>query len=225
MVSRRFMPPDSGSTSDAARSESWTNVSSSSARRTATSRGMSKYRAYISRFSRTVSSASRLSVCGTTPSRALIALACVRGSMPNTRSSPSVTGDAHPIIRIVDVLPAPLGPRKPNASPARTSKSMPSTAVKAANRFVRRRARTSGSPATMVEGAPHRAREQGCRSDSTLSASYRMSNDPERAAPRESSVCGEERHESVVSAVRAKTRPRESARSGQLGELAVHQVS
>jgi hypothetical protein len=56
--------------------------------------------------------------------------------MPRTRSSPDVIGDTQPIIRIVDVLPAPLGPRKPNASPGRTSKSMPSTAVKVVNRFV-----------------------------------------------------------------------------------------
>ena len=29
----------------------------------------------------------------------------------------SVTGDTHPIMRIVEVLPAPFGPRNPNASP------------------------------------------------------------------------------------------------------------
>ena len=40
------------------------------------------------------------------------------GSMPSTRSVPSVTGETQPIMRIVLVLPAPLGPRNPNASPA-----------------------------------------------------------------------------------------------------------
>jgi hypothetical protein len=45
-----------------------------------------------------------------------MALACVRGSMPNTRNSPPVTGETHPIMRIVEVFPAPLGPRKPNDS-------------------------------------------------------------------------------------------------------------
>ena len=45
-------------------------------------------------------------------------------------SSPSVTGETQPTMRIVLDLPAPLGPRKPNASPRRTSTSMPSTAVK-----------------------------------------------------------------------------------------------
>ena len=33
-----------------------------------------------------------------------------------TLSSPAVTGEAHAIMRIVLVLPAPFGPRKPNAS-------------------------------------------------------------------------------------------------------------
>ena len=32
---------------------------------------------------------------------------------------PAVTGETQPIIRIVEVLPAPFGPRKPNASPGR----------------------------------------------------------------------------------------------------------
>ena len=50
--------------------------------------------------------------------------------MPITVSSPSLIGELHAIIRIVLVLPAPFGPRKPNALPGRTSKSTPSTAVK-----------------------------------------------------------------------------------------------
>jgi hypothetical protein len=49
----------------------------------------------------------------------------------------SVTGETHPIMRIVELLPAPFGPRKPNASPLRTSKSIASTAVSAPKRFVR----------------------------------------------------------------------------------------
>src|SRR4029077_17536607 len=56
-------------------------------------------------------------------------------------SSPEVTGDTPPIMRIVDVLPAPFGPRKPKASPLATSKSMPSTAVNSPNLFVSWRAR------------------------------------------------------------------------------------
>src|SRR6476661_2324952 len=51
------------------------------------------------------------------------------GSSPKSRSSPLVTGDTQPTIRIVEDLPAPFGPRKPKHSPLRTAKSMPSTAV------------------------------------------------------------------------------------------------
>ena len=53
---------------------------------------------------------------------------------------PSLTGETQPIIRIVEVLPAPFGPRKPNDSPGATSKSIASTAVNAPKRFVRPRA-------------------------------------------------------------------------------------
>src|SRR5688572_29826046 len=63
-------------------------------------------------------------------------LASVRGFILSTRRSPPLAGDAHAIMRIVDVFPAPFGPRNPNASPACTSKSMPSTAVSAPKRFV-----------------------------------------------------------------------------------------
>src|SRR5215218_10364295 len=52
----------------------------------------------------------------------------VAGSSPRIRSSPPVTGETAAIIRIVEDLPAPLGPRKPNASPRRTSRAMPLTA-------------------------------------------------------------------------------------------------
>ena len=59
-------------------------------------------------------------------------------------SSPALGGDTQPIIRIVEDLPAPFGPRKPNASPACSSKSIPSTAVKLPNRLTRPRAWISG---------------------------------------------------------------------------------
>src|SRR3954469_1762808 len=47
-------------------------------------------------------------------------------------SSPPLTGDTAAIIRIVLALPAPLGPRNPNASPRCTSTSMPLTASNSA---------------------------------------------------------------------------------------------
>ncbi len=49
-------------------------------------------------------------------------------SMPSTRSVPEVTGETQLIMRMVEDLPAPLGPRKPNASPRRSSNRTPSTA-------------------------------------------------------------------------------------------------
>src|SRR6266566_1694671 len=101
----------------------------------------------MSRFSRTVSSESRVSSCGTTPSRARICMPSVSGSRPRMDSSPAVGGDTQPIIRMVDDLPAPFGPRKPNASPRCRSKSIPSTAVKRPNRLTRPRARISGETA------------------------------------------------------------------------------
>ena len=56
------------------------------------------------------------------------------------RSVPPLTGETQPIIRIVELLPAPFGPRKPNASPRLTSKSMPSTATSSPNRLTSPRA-------------------------------------------------------------------------------------
>jgi hypothetical protein len=58
---------------------------------------------------------------------------------------PSVIGLTVVIIFMVEVFPAPLGPRKPNASPLAMSKSMASTATKSPNRLVSPRAWTRGS--------------------------------------------------------------------------------
>ncbi len=68
----------------------------------------------------------------------------VTGSSPKIRSLPSLTGETQPIIRIVDDLPAPFGPRKPNDSPRSTSTSMPSTATKSPKRFTSCSALMSG---------------------------------------------------------------------------------
>ncbi len=94
----------------------------------------------MSRFSATVSSVSSMSSCGTTPSRRRIAGPSVAGSRPRTRRWPAVGGDTAPIMRMVELLPAPLGPRNPNASPLPTRTSIPSTAVNAPNRLTSPRA-------------------------------------------------------------------------------------
>src|SRR5437763_2121516 len=104
------------------------------------------------RFSRTVSSLSSVSSCGTTPRRDLMRGPSLAGSRPSTLSVPPVIGDTQPIIRIVELWPAPFGPRKPNASPRRTSKSIPSTARSVPNSLTRLRARISASPAPTVRG-------------------------------------------------------------------------
>ena len=75
--------------------------------------------------------------CGTTPSRARIAGPSATESWPRMVSSPLVGGDTQPTIRMVEDLPAPFGPRNPNASPRAMPKSMPATAVKSPNRLVR----------------------------------------------------------------------------------------
>src|SRR6478736_6443682 len=89
-----------------------------------------------------------MSFCGQTPSLARIAGPSEVGSIPRMVSSPSLTGETQPTMRIVLDLPAPLGPRKPNASPRCTSTSMPSTAVKSPNRLVSPRARSRMSSPT-----------------------------------------------------------------------------
>src|SRR5688572_23176332 len=94
----------------------------------------------MSTFSRTVSSKSSVSCCGTTPSRARICGPFAAGSWPRIRSVPSLTGETQPIIRIVELFPAPFGPRKPNASPCLTSRSMPSTATRSPKRLTSPRA-------------------------------------------------------------------------------------
>ena len=86
-----------------------------------------------------------------------------------TLSVPPVIGDTQPIIRIVEVLPAPFGPRNPNDSPRATSKSMASTAVNPPNRLVSPRAWMSD-----VEGVelidPGRSRREASRSRPTSPA-------------------------------------------------------
>src|SRR5690625_1163555 len=75
--------------------------------------------------------------------------------MSSTRRLPSVMGEVQPIMRIVEVLPAPFGPRKPNDSPGWTSKSMPSTATKSSKVFTRPRASIRDIRGTVGHARPH----------------------------------------------------------------------
>src|SRR5216684_5963852 len=66
-------------------------------------------------------------------------------SNPNTRTRP-LSGRASPTsIRIVVVLPAPLGPRKPKTSPAASSKETSETASRRPKRLTRCSATRTGS--------------------------------------------------------------------------------
>src|SRR5262245_55188801 len=101
-------------------------------------------------FSRTVSSMSSVSSWGTTPSRSRIFTPSLAGSSPKTRSVPSVTRGTQPIMRIVEVFPAPFGPRKPKASPRLRSKSTPSTARSSPKDFTSPRAWISEFPFSLA---------------------------------------------------------------------------
>ena len=94
-----------------------------------------------------------MSSWGTTPNRARMRGPSVTGFMPSTRSSPPVIGETQAIMRIVEVLPAPFGPRNPNASPGSTCKSIPATATKSPNRLVSPRPSISG-PAAFAATLP-----------------------------------------------------------------------
>src|SRR5271154_1724401 len=82
------------------------------------------------------------------------------GSIPSTLSVPPLSGLMHEIIRMVDVLPAPLGPRKPNDSPLAMLKSTPSTATKSPKRLTSPCASTMGEDGAPGAGAPVPARSE-----------------------------------------------------------------
>src|SRR6266436_3252832 len=68
--------------------------------------------------------------------RFLTSSGCSRTSKPATVAVPAVGGKKQVSIRMVVVLPAPLGPRKPTICPLSTLKEMWSTAVLRAYRLV-----------------------------------------------------------------------------------------
>src|SRR5688500_7094494 len=71
---------------------------------------------------------------------------------PGAIRAPALGGAVHAIIRIVVVLPAPFGPRKPKHWRSATSKSMPRTAVTSPYRLTRPRASTIGGG--VIDGPP-----------------------------------------------------------------------
>ena len=130
-MSRRFIPPESESTSESRRSASCTNSSSSSVRRP----DHLAWETEEAPVDEQVLGHVELEVevvflrddAEPLPDRGAVA---DRGRSPSTRRLPPLAGETAPIIRIVELLPAPFGPRKPNVSPRPTAKSIPSTATK-----------------------------------------------------------------------------------------------
>src|SRR2546426_12735014 len=68
--------------------------------------------------------------------RFFTSIGCSSTSKPATEAVPDVGGKKHVSMRIVVVLPAPFGPRKPTIWPFSTSNEMVSTAVVRAYLFV-----------------------------------------------------------------------------------------
>src|ERR1051326_2930549 len=69
--------------------------------------------------------------------RFLTSMGCSRTSKPATVAVPAAGGRKHVRMRIVVVLPAPFGPRKPTIWPFWTSNEMSSTATLRAYLLVR----------------------------------------------------------------------------------------
>ena len=65
-------------------------------------------------------------------------------AIPATVAEPPLGAISVPSVRTVVVLPAPLGPRKPNTSPWAISNETPSKAVRSPKRLVRRSAESAG---------------------------------------------------------------------------------
>src|SRR5215212_11951836 len=107
-------------------------------------------------------------------------------SKPATRALPSVgRSRVHRILIVVD-LPAPLGPRKPNSSPARTDRSMPRTASTSSYFLTRPLASTAGgrSTAASPDGVPNAVRvtPTDCSNTVRVSSVPISRNDVVRAA-------------------------------------------
>ncbi len=92
-TSRLIIPPESSETGESRRWSRAIMSSRSIARRRASCLSMSKKRAKTLRFSRTVSSWSRLFSCWHTPVLARIFLHCLLTSIPKTSRDPAVIGE------------------------------------------------------------------------------------------------------------------------------------
>src|SRR6185437_12665608 len=105
----------------------------------------------MSTFSHPVRSRSEVSACGITPIASRTRTGSRATSKPATNPWPEVGTISVVSIRLSVVLPAPLGPRRPNNSPRRTSKVTWSTAVNSPKRLVSSCARIAADCESIVE--------------------------------------------------------------------------
>ena len=126
--SRRRMPPENWAICLVAASSSPNCVSSRSAVSRAAGRLSPCRRPNSSRFSVAVRFSSTEAYCPVTPRSWRTTCGLRRTSTPKMLASPSSIGSSVASILSMVVLPAPLGPRTPNTSPRRTTRSTPSTA-------------------------------------------------------------------------------------------------
>src|SRR4051812_47349240 len=176
MSSRLRMPPDSLSTFVSRRSPRFAIATARSIAARRSPRG-TRYRcAKTSRFCSTVSVMSRLSSCGTTPHSARATFDC-RGSVnPRTSISPSSAIACAVSIRIVVLLPAPLGPSRPTHVPTGTSRSRPSTAVIGPKRLTTPRRRMARSLTPSQYSRQARAETGGSRTVGRLPSNTPMAH-------------------------------------------------
>ena len=143
------MPPEYVFTCLSAESDRPKASSSSAARSRALGRLWPSRRASSTRFSVPVRSSSteanwpvRLTLLRTSSASRTM-------SWPSTLAEPSSGASRVPSMRMVVVLPAPLGPRKPWTTPLRTARSTPSTARSSPNTLTRPEASMARSAVTV----------------------------------------------------------------------------
>src|SRR3954447_4350114 len=125
---RRFMPPENVITRLPRRSHRPTMSSTWRIRGATTSRGTPYSSACRRRFCSAVRYPSSVGSWKTSPMLRRTSSRSCATSWPATRARPPVGRASVQSMWIVVVLPAPLGPRKPNTSPRATSKLTPRTA-------------------------------------------------------------------------------------------------
>ncbi len=126
--SRRRMPPENWAICLVAASSSPNWPSSRAAVSRASGRLRPWSRANRMRFSVAVRFSSTEAYCPVTPRSWRTTWGWRRTSVPKICASPASIGSSVASILSIVVLPAPLGPRTPNTSPRRTTRSTPSTA-------------------------------------------------------------------------------------------------